>query len=321
MKCKAILASSILALTILAALPPAFGAYQVSDLRSALVVSTSENPGSKIFTIIVGHDGFNHTSGPLTIQVNQGDNVTIKFVYGDANFTYNNPHVIRIEGYNIQTHVLDKKAPVQLLSFTVGQTGRFVIHCIVPCFGMENLQNGALEVIPSPSKISINTIITMSHMEYHPNLHFHAIAMVTDKNNSPVSGVLVDLFVGTSFGLMKLGSNVSQADGSVHFLFPLTMMRDAEIFVSFGGSGNFRPSNATGRLLMNYSNVSNNQSTPYLFGQTRLIDLRLIGIPPLSAYATVLVVLTVLATVWSVYTFVLMQILAIRRLAKAEVAR
>jgi hypothetical protein len=316
MKCKSILAGSILLLTILAALPQAFGTYQVLGMGGVLAVSTSEDPGSKTFTIIVGHDGFNHTSGPLTIQVNQGDNVTIKFVYGDSNFAYDNPHVIRIEGYNIQTQLLDKKAPVQRLSFIVGQTGTFVIHCVLPCFGMENLQNGALEVIPSPLKIAITTITTMQHMEYHQNLHFHVIAVVTDKNNKPVSGVLVDLFVETDFGLMKRGSNVSQADGSVHFLYPLTVMRDTEILVSFGGSGNLRPSNVTGMLLTNYTNFSNNQTTPYLFGQTRLIDLRLIGIPPLPAYATVLVAMVVLAAVWSVYVFVLTLVIAIRRLGK-----
>jgi len=322
MKYRALLVNSLLVLTILGAIPPSFGTYQVSDVMGVLVVSPSQepgSPGSRNFTIIVGHDGFNHSSGPLTLHVNQGENLTIKFIYGDANFTFDNPHIIMIEGYNAQTHLLDKKAPVQVLSIIVGQTGRFVIYCIIPCFGMENMQTGVLEVVPGPVRVAINTILAMHHMEYHRGPHFHEKSVVTDKNGDPVSGVLVDLFVYTSFGLMMLGSNITQADGTVDFLYPLTTTRDMSVFVSFGGSGHLRPSNATGMLLGNYTTVNRNEATtPYLFGQTRLIDLRLAGIPPLPAYVVVIVAMTVLAAVWSVFAYVLTQILAIRRIGKKQ---
>lgn len=319
MKIRLALVGSILALIILTALPSAMGAIQAPyALTGVIAVDPLGTPTAKAFTIIVSAAGFNGSAAPLTLQVNRGDNLTIKFVYGDGDLNFDNPHIIRIEGYGITTGRIDKETPVQTVTFTAGQVGRFQFHCVIPCFGMENLQNGALEVTPIPTKIAVSTETTIRHMETHPSLHLHVIAVVTDTSNNPIAGVVVDFLVETSFGLMKVGSNVSQADGSAHFLYPLTTSREMRVVVNFGGSGNFKASNATGTLVPNYTSVQTNETTPYLSQQSPSVDLRLVGVPPLTSYIIVLVALTVIAAVWSVYVFVLTQILAIRKVAQKE---
>lgn len=320
--------SAILALIMFVAIPPAFGSSQAFGApNGVLAVSQSGTPDAKVFTVIVSHLGFNGSSGPLAIQATQGDNITINFVYGEGNLSFDNPHIIKIEGYNIQTRVLDKSAPMQRLSLIVGQAGRFVFHCVLPCFGMENLQNGVVEVAPSPTTVKVSTGLAIRHMELHPPLHLHVIGVVTDSNNNPVRGVPVDFYLETSFGYMKIGSNVTQADGSAHLLYPLFFctaisctpsLKELNVRVSFGGGGNFKPSNGTATLVPNYPALKANETTPYLSLQTPLVDLRLIGVPPIPAYAIVLLGLVVIAGVWSVYFFVLTQIIGIRRVAKKE---
>ncbi len=88
------------------------GAGDCASLAVENSTPTHSNATAKIFTIIVGSSGFNGSVSPISIQVTQGDNVTIKFVYGDENLSFDNPHAIRIEGYNIETGKIDRETPL-----------------------------------------------------------------------------------------------------------------------------------------------------------------------------------------------------------------
>lgn len=274
----------------------------------------------KVFTIVVGRTGFNGSSGALNIQVNQGDRVRIIFVYGDGDLRQDNPHVVIIEGYNIQSDEIRKKDPTSIVEFTAGQVGEFRFYCSVPCLGMDNLQKGMLEVNRPKLATSIKTSLSANHLEvHHPNIdHFiphtdmiHVIAYVTDENGGPVVGALVDFLFSTSFGMMKVASNVTEADGSAHLLYPLVSLRKMSVAAYFRGSGSYVGSNATSALIPDASTVEEPE-TPYLSGQNMLLDPRLVGVEAHVAATLIAMIAIVVGSVWVMYTYVLTRILKIK---------
>ncbi len=55
------------------------------------------------FRVEVSRNGFNNTAGEFRLEVEQGQEVEITFVYGDSDFPENNPHIIAIPDYSLQT--------------------------------------------------------------------------------------------------------------------------------------------------------------------------------------------------------------------------
>ena len=117
------------------------------------------------FTIYISSAGENGTAGNLTLgPITQGDTVIITFVWTDFNNPFNN-HQMEIDGYNVTTDVLSQQTPTSVVQFTVDKAGTFRIYCIIPCLGMDNMQNGWLVVKPvttSTTSSSSNTSTTSS---------------------------------------------------------------------------------------------------------------------------------------------------------------
>lgn len=286
----------------------------------SMVVASSQGRGSvvKEFTVVVGEPGFNGTWEILKIRVNQGDRVRINFVYGDVDLAQDNPHKITIEGYNIVTDPLSKGRPLIVVEFTAGQVGEFGFYCILACLGHENLQNGLLVVSLPEGGLYHTVAIEITHLELHtlnpdyPQLYaLHVVARLRDEESRPVVGVLVDLYVNTTFGPMKVASNATEADGTTDLLYRFTP-RATQVAAYFRGSGSYQASNITQAFTPDIS-ITEPDTTPYMRGQNSLIDLRLIGVEPGVAATLVTVLLLTVGSVWLTYAYVLRQILRIRR--------
>ncbi len=119
------------------------------NLKVLNLTPSSNETGVKYFTVLVSASGFNGSPNPFYLQVIQGDRIDIRFVYSDQDLSFDNPHKMLIGGYNIVTGDIDGQIPVQEVNFTASQVGSFQFYCIIPCFGMENLQQGFLVVSAS----------------------------------------------------------------------------------------------------------------------------------------------------------------------------
>ncbi len=334
---------AMVAFTFLLLLQTASSAgYALSDSTVLSGNIAVESPGptnsgstARVFTIIVSSAGFNGSADPISIQVSQGDDVTIKFLYGDQSLNFDNVHVIGIDGYNIETGKITKKTPVQEVRFTAGQVGTFQFHCTVPCYGMENLQQGSIVVSPSTQGTSIGTSFSQMKVVASGD-SFSISARLTDANNIPVPGAIVNFLVNTDFGSLNLGHNVTGSNGAVHFLYSSGSgySREMTITAYFAGSGHYSQSKATAVfsppiaqpsdlvVLVNpelmYPRARPSLTFPYVSGQMASIDLRLVGVHPIAAWIIVIVGLIVVVSVWSVYGLVLKEIFAIRKAGKGR---
>src|SRR5208283_5377590 len=167
--------------------------------------TTGESSGVDVFTVLVSSRGFNGSANTLNLDVSQGDQVDITFVYSDP--TVNTAHQIALEGYNIRTSVIDQANPITKIQFVAGQVGSFLIHCIIPCIGMENLQNAWLLVKQSTGTL-IGTTLTLRNLGLTGSV-LNILARVTDKTGNPLTGLIVSFYVSTDFGMMKIGDNVT----------------------------------------------------------------------------------------------------------------
>lgn len=296
----------------------AWNPQERSTISGTLAVAPSQ-PGNekssqlKAFTVVVSRQGFNGSSDSMNIQVNQGDRVRMLFVYGDSDMMQSNGHEMTIDGYNIVTDTINKKDPTTLVEFTAGQAGKFVFYCSKPCVGMENLQNGTLEVKPAKVTETIKTSIAIKHLEiHHSKILLHVISTLADDKRRPVEGVLVHFFVSTTFGMMKIGSNTTRSDGTAHLTHPLASVWEMKVGVHFDGNGIYQASDATTSFLPDESVAEVAATLPYVSGQNKFVDLRLIGIEPLQGAIMAIVVALIVGSVWSTYTYVLRQILKVR---------
>ncbi len=281
-----------------------------SDNDGLVVEYSSPNP-VVAFTVVVSRNGFNGTSSAFTLQVNQGDEVKITFLYGDGDLSWDNPHIITIDGYSITTAAIDKNNPNATVQFIAGQAGQFKFYCSTPCFGMENLQQGLLDVTAGGSG-TVRTSIALLHCHMHPGSFLHMIVSLEDQQGNPVPGVSVHFDLNTDLGWMEAGRNVTSPNGFSTFMYQLKSSALDEAAAVFPGSGSYAPSNVTA-IFTPISLTGAFGGSPFLSGQNSLIDFRLVGVPPLIGVFIVSIVLVVVASVWLTYSYVLKQILNIRR--------
>lgn len=98
----------------------------------------------------VSRNGFNNTAGEFRLEVEQGQEVEITFVYGDSDFPQNNPHVMAIPALGITTGILDEENPEETARFTASKAGEVSFMCIeTACVGHSNLQGGIIVIQPS----------------------------------------------------------------------------------------------------------------------------------------------------------------------------
>ncbi|HKM78314.1 MAG TPA: hypothetical protein VJZ03_04500 [Candidatus Bathyarchaeia archaeon] len=275
--------------------------------------TTGKDSGLKIFTVIVSSHGFNGSSNTLNLDVSQGDQVSIKFVYNDP--TVNTAHEIAIDSYNIQSAIINKANPISIIQFVAGQVGSFLIHCIIPCIGMENLQNAWLLVKQSTGAL-IGTVLTLRNLGLTGSV-LNIITRVTDKTGNPLTGLIVSFYVSTDFGMMKIGDNVTDTNGMAHFAYPLPLIRKMTVAASFPGSGIYQSGNATASITPSNSGtvfVSIGGETNHPpGGEGAFFDPRLVGVPNEISVVLAALVLIVIVCVWSTFAYVVSLVLKIRK--------
>ena len=290
----------------------ATGIASRSGSMTIITSQTSGDFGIRIFTVMVSSQGFNGSSNTLNLDVSQGDQVEITFVYDS---TVNTAHEIAIEGYNIQTAILDKANPISKIQFVAGQAGSFLIHCIIPCVGMENLQNAWLVVQQSTGMI-IGTTLTLRNLNLTGSL-LNIRARVTDRAGNPISGLIVSFYVSTDFGMMNIGNNVTDTNGVARFAYPLASIRDMTVEAYFPGSGIYQSGNATAFLAPSNSGtvfvsvVGETNNPPG--GEGSFFDTRLVGVSTEVSVVLATLVLVVFLCVWSTYAYVIGLVLKIKR--------
>ena len=271
--------------------------------------------GVRYFTVLVSASGFNGSSNPFYLQVIQGDRVDIRFIYADQDLSFDNPHKMLIGGYNIVTGNVDKQIPVQEVNFTASQVGSFQFYCIIPCFGMDYLQQGFLVVSASTRTAPVSTNLNQLNVATRGNV-ITASVLLANKNGAPISGAIVEFSVSSDFGPVKMGQNTTGSDGMAQLSFPLTTPREILVTAHFAGSGQYLQSQTATSFTPPPSQTQPTLEAPYVNGQSPSVDLRLAGVQPTHSIIIVAVGLVVVLSVWSVYALVLKEIVAVRRASR-----
>lgn len=277
--------------------------------------AAASSPDPKTFTVVVSSVGFNGTSGLFNITVNQGDTVTLNFVYGDNSLSFDNPHRVFIHGVGLTTGTIDRTTPIQTLTFTIGQAGQFVFHCDLPCFGMENLQQGVLVVRPrclNGSLIPTGFSPLLSQVRAQRALAI--FTYLSDQNATPISGVLVNFHVSTDFGQMSIGQNSTYNNGMAELTYTPGPVATLDVTASFAGTCVFQASSVATTLQLPVPSTNPGGQSPYTSGQA-LIDTRLVGVQVALAILVITLGVIVVASLWSTLGYVFVRTF---RISKAD---
>jgi len=292
---------------------------QLTNISGNLTVfnltPSSNETGVRYFTVLVSASGFNGSLNPFYLQVTQGDRVDIRFIYADQNLAFDNPHKMIIGGYNIVTGNVDRQIPVQEVNFTASQVGSFQFYCIIPCFGMENLQQGFLVVSASTHTAPVSTNLSQLNVAARGNVITVSV-LLANKNGAPISGAIVEFSVSSDFGQVKMGQNTTGSDGTAQLSFPLSAPRAIFVTVHFAGSGQYLQSQTATSFVPPPRQIEPILEAPYVNGQAPSVDLRLAGILPIHSLIIVTVGLIVVLSVWCVFALVLKEVVGVWKAGK-----
>lgn len=292
---------------------------QLTNISGKLTVFNSppsvNETGVRYFTVLVSASGFNGSPNPFYLQVIQGDRVDIRFVYADQDLSFDNPHKMLIGGYNIVTANIDQLIPVQEVNFTAGQVGSFQFYCIIPCFGMENLQEGFLVVSASTRTAPVSTNLSQLNVAANGNIITVTVLLVNAKG-AAISGAIVEFSVSSDFGQVKMGQNTTGSDGTAQLSFLLNTPRPILVTAHFAGSGQYLQSQTATSFHPPPRQTPPPLETPYVNGQAPSVDLRLAGILPIHSLIIVTVGLIVVLSVWCVYALILKEVVKVWKAGK-----
>ncbi|MEM0506929.1 MAG: hypothetical protein QXW58_06720 [Thermosphaera sp.] len=276
------------------------------------VSNSNAQPSVREFTIIVSRMGFNG-SAELRIEVSQGDTVKLTFLYGDHDMKMDNPHIIEIEKFGVKVE-LSGEEDKKTVELTINQPGAFSIRCILRCRGHENLQNGVLVV--KETEISTESLrLTISANENRPGIYLLTAKAMTE-DGQPVQGILVEFLDYTPLGYVSLGAAPTNIEGIAALEYKPPKIGPRQILAVFGGSGKFKPANAT---LTITSTIASPPQLPIDLSETSVRgenlwpDPRLVGVQ--AGANTVLVVLaaSVVVTAWMIVLWTARSVLKLRR--------
>jgi plastocyanin len=94
--------------------------------------------------VVASERGFD----PPVVDVPEGQLIELTFVYGDTHLHEDNPHVMFIEGLNIESGEISRSKPETTVRFTAEKSGRIRYVCKLYCTGHERMQDGILNVRP-----------------------------------------------------------------------------------------------------------------------------------------------------------------------------
>lgn len=287
-----------------------FPGVVLAEDTSTQDTTSSTQQNNNHFRIEVSKNNFKNTSentsGELRIEVQEGQEVVITFVYADDP-SIDNQHIIYIGGYKIQTKILSKDNLEDTIKFTANKTGEFPITCIDECTGHQNLQGGILAVLPATGSgpesksIVILALDAPDHTETGQPLTL--AALIKDELDKPVAGSFIKFFVESNFfvnELMDIGEVVTDEQGLAKIDYTPNQPGVLRVVARYEVGSGLEPLEAERTI-----NVTGNSNSFY---QTR------VGIQfPHSLLLWMVAIVIVLAGVWSTFLYVLYQVNHISR--------
>lgn len=169
--------------------------------------------------IDVSRNGFNNTRGEFRLEVEEGQEVVITFIYGDGDLSQDNPHIIFISSYNIQTDTLDQANPEVTVRFTAGRPAEVSFMCTLYCIGHENLQGGRITILPTtkpPTEGEEGALLLTASEQAQSGQPLTLTAVLRDSQGKPIKDATIKFFIKVDFftsGLMEIGKVVTNDQG------------------------------------------------------------------------------------------------------------
>lgn len=201
--------------------------------------TVSAQTDSKDFTVEVSRYGFDGTPGELRLQVEEGQDVTITFLYGDGDLPNDNPHQIFISEYNISTDVLDRENRQSTVRFTASRTGEVTFTCVLFCTGHDNLQRGLIASTPStgtPAVGEAGSLLFAVSEQAESGQPIILTAFLRDNKDKPVVGAPVKFLVEVDFfidGFMEIGEAVTNQDGVAELEYVMRQTGDRQVVARY----------------------------------------------------------------------------------------
>lgn len=196
-------------------------------------------------TVEVSYKGFNGQP-ELVIEAEEGQEVNLTFVWADTAVP-DNAHRISIEGYDLQTKIIDIDDPEDTLSFVADKTGSFLIECDWRCEGhKEALQNATLKVGGGSGGASgasyVSTSLAFGSVPVETESGPVALnATLQDDSGEPIAGAPIRFYVSTQFagteGLMEIGQVETNEYGAALYEYIPTFNGEQTIIARFDGQG------------------------------------------------------------------------------------
>jgi len=269
------------------------------------VAAAGEAP--RAIVVVVSRNGFQ----PPVIEVAEGEQVAITFVYGDQDLDYPNPHMIKLKDYGLQTAELSPDHPRQTLTFTVNKTGSFSMTCVAKCNGHQQLQDGIIKVGAGQVQKAQPSSLKL---EFFPRSQgdpgYRLVSLLKDAKGNPVSGATITFtrqaafLPGQLLQSVKLGEAVTDADGKASLTWVPRTAGTEQVGVSFAGTGTLLKAEASSGIQVNQATVQEYRM------ESRRLDLGGSNWP----------IWAILATVWGLYGFVIYQLTRLKRAARAMAA-
>lgn len=281
------------------------GLMLLTTSMGASVAFAGDSP--RAIRVVVSRNGFQ----PPVIEVAAGEQVAITFVYGDTDLDYPNPHMIKLKDYGLQTAELSPDHPQHTLTFTVNKTGSFSMVCVATCNGHQQLQDGIINVgagqvqKAEPSSLKLDF---WPRSQGDPG--YRMVALLKDAKGNPVPGATITFtrqaafFSGQQLQSVKLGEAATGADGKASLTWVPRTAGEEQVGVSFAGAGTLLKAEASSSIQVNQATVQE-----YLT-ESRRLDLGGSNWP----------IWAILATVWSLYGFVIYQLTRVKSAAREMAA-
>ncbi len=299
--------------TVLVSQAPLWGQESQHDEqpRGTLVgAAAAQLPTNRDFTIYVGTTGFNSTyTAGITLTVNEGDSVTIRFVYNDTALPNNNPHEILIQGYNLNSGTIDRITPERTVTFTANIPGQTTFKCVVSaCDGHNNLLAGVLDVQPySGPRIPI--VLSLSGQTSRGNITLYVRAV--DDLGSRTPGILIHFYRNSTWGFAEIGAEPTNSSGEALLAYAPPSPGEITFKAAFTGSGIYSPNSSPPLGVPFTESTDSEGGFPYVWGQNTLVDVRMVGVPAISGLVWIGMIFLIVGSVWATYLYVVRQLLGI----------
>ncbi len=301
-------------------------ALSLQALPPALAHGMLEAPTEKQFTIEVSRNGFRVLDGPIHqmkgethLAINQGDRVTITFIYADADYEKNNPHRIAISRMRVDSGILDAENPRRTISFIARRDGEALFRCVKLCEGHKRLQDGRLMVQALAGAVAAEpTTLTVDiPREMVRGRQTALAAVLTDAAGNPVQDVPISFLVKSDFFVqdwMEVGEATTDSSGVAVTRYTPAQTDDLQLKVSFPGDSAYQASEVTFNIRL--------LGAPRLYKPDVGLDIPRLGpkggtfggapgfrVPPVAGLALSVLVLVI----WSTYLYVVSQVYRISR--------